>query len=260
MPKFILSQFFWKVKKENEFLKKKMPAQKRKASQSDYKPYKKAKQGHPGDQYASPAFKKTSTYRRMVNRGFLGAAGEAKFFDVASGTLPLNTTGSVSQVDSIPTGTTVNSRDGRKFKLTSFQIRGLALADTTTTNTQGAMYLVWDRQPNKALAAITDILDTNSSVSFQKRENIQRFKIIKKWRWVFSGNSTTPNGYGTIYDIDDYVKLPDECLAETTSADTTGAIGNRVTGALLLITTGSSGASTADGNVTVTTRVNFVDV
>lgn len=237
-----------------------MPAQKRKASQGDNKPYKKFKQSHSANQYVSPAFKGTSTYRRMVNRGFLGAAGEAKYFDIAAGSLPLNTTGSISHLDIVPTGTTVNSRDGRKFKNTSVQIRGLALADTTTTATQGAMYLVWDRQPNKALASITDVLDTASSVSFAKRENVQRFKIIKKWRWVFAGNSATPVASNVIHDIDEYVKLPEECVAECTTADTTGAIGNRVTGALLLITIGSNTAGTADANVTITTRVNFVDI
>lgn len=237
-----------------------MPAQKRKASQGDNKPYKKSKKSHSADQYVSPAFKGTSMYRRMVNRGFLGAAGEAKYFDIASGTLPLNTTGSISHLDIVPTGTTVNSRDGRKFKNNSFQIRGIAAADTATTVTSGAMYLVWDRQPNKALASITDVLDSASSVSFAKRENAQRFKIIKKWRWVFAGNSSTPATAGTIFDIDDYVKLPEECVAECTTADTTGAIGNRVTGALLLITVGSKAAGTDDANVTITTRVNFVDI
>jgi len=200
--------------------------------------------------------------RRQVPRGFVGAAGEAKYFDIAIGVLPLNTTGSVSHLDIIPTGTTVNSRDGRKFKNTSFQIRGVAAADTTTTSANGAMYLVWDRQPNKALAGVTDILDTASSSSFAKRENAQRFKIIKKWRYQFAGNITTAGQQttATAFDIDDYVRLPEECVAECTTADTTGAIGNRVTGALLLLTIGNTGAGTTDANVSITTRVNFVDM
>lgn len=187
-------------------------------------------------------------------------AGEGKYFDISSGTLALNTTGSISHLDIVPVGSTVNSRDGRKFKNTSFQVRGLATADSTTTYTQGAMYLVWDRQPNKALASITDVLDSVSSISFTKRENVQRFKIIKKWRWVFAGNNATPTTPAIIYDIDDYVRLPAECVAECTTADTTGAIGNRVTGALLLVTVGSAAAGTSDANVTITTRVNFSDI
>lgn len=189
-------------------------------------------------------------------------AGEGKYFDIAIGTLALNTTGSVSHLDVVPVGSSVNSRDGRKFKNTSFQVRGVATSDTATVAASGAMYLVWDRQPNKALAAVTDILDTASSLSFAKRENAQRFKIIKKWRWAFTGNNTTAGQQtsSSLFDIDDYVRLPDECVAECTTADTTGAIGNRVTGALLLVTIGATGAGTSDANVTITTRVNFADI
>lgn len=237
---------------------------KRKGNFSGYAPYMQAMK-RVKKTAAPPPARRTSAQMaraRAPQRGFVGAAGEAKFFDIASGTLPLNTTGTISHLDIVPTGTTVSSRDGRKFKDTALQIRGYAQADTTTTVCTGAMYLVWDHNPNKSLAAITDVLDTASSVSFAKRENSQRFKIIKKWRWAFNGNSAT-GGQQTadsIFDIDDYVRLPDYCIAETTSADTTGAIGNRVNGALLLITVGSAAAGTSDANAVITTRVNFVDV
>lgn len=237
-----------------------MPAQKRKASQGDNKPYKKSKKSHSADQYVSPAFKGTSTYRRMVNRGFLGAAGEAKYFDTAATGRAMNTTGTVLHLDIVPTGTTVNSRDGRKFRNTSVQLRGYAQSDTTTTITNGMMMLVWDRQPNKALAAVTDILESASSFSFSKRENAQRFRVIRKWRWCFGGNSATPSTGREVYDIDEYVKLPEECVAECTTADTTGAIGNRVTGALLLVTIGDVAAGTNDAIANVGARVNFLDI
>lgn len=237
-----------------------MPAQKRKytGSTTSAMQYKRKK----ANMAASAASRRTYAQRARAQRGFLGAAGEAKYFDITAGALALNTTGSISHLDIVPTGTTVNSRDGRKFKNTSVQIRGQAQADTTTTVCNGAMYLVWDRQPNKALAAVTDVLDTANSNSFAKRENSQRFKIIKKWRWAFAGNQTTAGQQvsTTNFDIDDYVRLPDDCIAECTTADTTGAIGNRVTGALLLVTVGNTAAGTADANVVIGTRVNFVDV
>lgn len=235
---------------------------KRKGTFSGYAPYNQALKR--AKKTAAPA-RRTSAQiarARAPQRGFMGAAGEAKYLDIALGTLALNTTGSISHLDIVPTGTTVNSRDGRKFKNTSVQIRGFATADNTTITTIGAMYLVWDKQPNKALAAITDVLDTNNASSFTKRENSQRFKIIKKWRWSFAGNNLTAGQQSdtSMYDIDEYVKLPDDCLAECTTADTTGAIGNRVTGALLLVTTGISPAGTADALVNINSRVNFSDV
>jgi len=201
----------------------------------------------------------------QVPRGFLGPAGEAKYFDYAAGalsTFALNTTGSIVLVDEVPQGTTVTTRDGRKWKDTSVAIRGIAQADSTTATTVGAAYLVWDRQPNKALASITDYLDAADANSFPKRENAQRFLTIRKWRWSFAGNNTTAgqNNDSTVYAIDEFVKLPAECIAETTSADTTGVIGNRVTGALLLITVGTTAAGTADANLIVKIRTNFRDI
>lgn len=198
--------------------------------------------------------------RAQVQRGFLGAAGEAKYFDTAATGRALNTTGTVIHLDIVPQGTTVNSRDGRKFKNTSVQLRGYAQSDTATTITNGMMLLVWDRQPNKVLAGVTDILESATSFAFAKRENAQRFRILKKWRWCFGGNSTTPATGKEVYDIDDYVKLPDECIAECTASDTTGAIGNRVTGALLLLTIGDIAAGTTDAICNIGARVNFVDL
>jgi len=235
---------------------------KRKGNFSGYAPYMQAMKRVKKTAAPPAPARRTSAQMaraRAPQRGFVGAAGEAKFFDIAAGTLPLNTTGSISHLDIVPTGTTVSSRDGRKFKNTAMQIRGFAVSDTTTQYAIGAMYLVWDHNPNKSLAAITDVLDSVSANSFAKRENSQRFKIIKKWRWAFNGTGTSPTS-ATCFDIDDYVRLPDYCLAETTAADTTGVIGNRVNGALLLITVGSAVAGTNDANVTIGTRVNFVDV
>jgi hypothetical protein len=132
-------------------------------------------------------------------------------------------------------------------------------SDATTTVSQAANYLVWDRQPNKALAAITDVLDSISSYSFPKRENAQRFMIIKQWRQAFAGNTTTPAASIINAVVDDYVKLPAECVTCYTSADTTGVIGDIITGALLFISVGDLAAGTADAQSNLGFRVNFRD-
>lgn len=138
-------------------------------------------------------------------------------------------------------------------------MRGLVQADATSLVPQWANYLVWDRQPNKALAAITDVLDSANSLSFPKRENAQRFKIIKQWRGTFAGNITTPAGDTVEVDVDEYVKLPPECVSSFTTADTTGVIGDIITGALLFISVGNIAAGTSDANTQLGFRVNFRD-
>jgi len=196
----------------------------------------------------------------QVPRGFVGAAGEAKYVDIASAVYNLNTTGSIAHMSIIPQGTTVNTRVGRKSELKYFQMRGVIFSDSTTTLASWAVYLVWDAQPNKALAAITDVLDTASSHSFSKRENVQRFKILRKWTGVNVGNNATPSTALAAHRIDEYVPLPKGLVIVPTTADATGAIGDIITGALLLLTIGDQAAGTGDAHLTMTARTGFSDI
>lgn len=182
-----------------------------------------------------------------------------KFVDLASATYANNTTGSVTLVATIPQGSTVNNRDGKSCQLTSVRIRGRIVADTTATTQGVACALVWDRQPNKALAALLDVYDVATTNNFPNRENSGRFRIIKEWRDVLNGNSNAPASGPVILNMNEYIKLPYECVSSYTTADTTGVIGDIITGALLFITWGSVVAGTADANTTAAFRVNFRD-
>lgn len=182
-----------------------------------------------------------------------------KYVDLANASYEASTTGSITLVATIPQGNTVNNREGKSCQLTSCRVRGVVSVASTTTTVQAAAYLVWDRQPNKALAAITDVLDSVSSYSFPKRENSERFMIIKQWRCVLEGNSAAPATGDEQIDIDDYVKLPPECVSSYTVADTTGVIGDLITGALLFVTCGNRATGTTAASFTVGFRVNFRD-
>lgn len=195
----------------------------------------------------------------QVPRGFLGAAGDAKYVDIASATYGNDTTGSITHFSIVPTGTTVNSRIGKAFQVTSFECKGTIYNGSTATYNKARCLLVWDYQPNKVLAGITDILDTANSTSLKKRENASRFKIIRDWNFDLVGNSTTMDSTA-MENFDQYVRLPKDCVATCTAADTTGAIGNRVTGALLFVTVGNVASGTASAATTFTGRINFKDI
>lgn len=199
--------------------------------------------------------------QRQITRGFVaGAAGaDAKYFDVASASYACNTTGSITHLNVITQGNSINQREGKSYRIRNIQIRGVLETDTTTTRTGTACYLVWDKQPNKALAAITDIFDTITSQSFTKRENTGRFVILKKWHRTLIGNITTPATGREAVDIDKYLKLPKDLVTMLTSGDTTGVIGDIISGALLWVTMGSVAAGTADANATVGFRIGFTD-
>lgn len=197
--------------------------------------------------------------RRDPPRGFVGRAGDAKFFDTAAATYQVNTTGSITHLSIVPQGQTVNTREGKAFRCKSVRVRGTIQSDTTTVISMYHGALVWDYQPNKALPAITDIYDSVDPRAFPKKENAQRFKIIKEYRNVIIGNATTPGSGKESFIIDDFVKLPIDCNVLLTAADTTGVIGDTIQGALYWVTTGNIAAGTADGNFFLGFRLNFTD-
>ena len=186
--------------------------------------------------------------------------GENKYVDVANAAYVCDTTGSITHISVVPQGDSVNQRDGRKFMPTWVNMRGIIANGSTSTSTESAVLLVWDKQPNKALAAITDILDTTSTVAQNKRENSSRFMIIRRWSVVLTGKSDGSTVPGFARNFDRYVRLPPGLVAECTPSDTTGEIGNRVTGALLLVTLGNRAAGTSAAALETTIRVGFKDV
>lgn len=203
---------------------------------------------------------RTAVVRRAPIRGFVGRAGENKFFDVALANYNCDTTGTMTHLDIVTQGDTVNSRDGRKFMPTWVNFRGYIVNGATSVSTDSAVILLWDKQPNKALAAVTDFLDSASSLSQNKRENASRFLVIRRWDFAMTGKNdgTTTSGY--VRNFDKFVRLPRGLIAECTPADTTGAIGNRVTGALLLCTVGRTAAGTTSAIFSAAIRVGFKDV
>jgi len=206
---------------------------------------------------------RTRRGRRTINQrtsGFVGAAGDAKYVDTALANYVVDTTGSVTHIDIVPQGTTVNQRDGKAFRDTSVTIRGMTYNGSTATYNDCAVLLVWDKQPNKALAAITDVLDAANNSALNKRENASRFVIIRRWNYILTGkgDGSTTSGYARTFDK--YVRLPPGCVATCTTADNTGAIGNRVSGALLLLTVGNTAAGNSAAVLSVTVRTNFVDI
>lgn len=195
----------------------------------------------------------------QIPRGFVGTLGDKKFIDVAGATYACNTTGSITYLNTIPQGTSINTRIGKGCRITSISTRGTIQADTATAYTGYAVYLVWDYQPNRVLASITDVLTSASSIAFPNRENADRFKILKKWYGVISGNSTTPATGLEIEAVDHYLPAPKDANCMWTTADTTGVVGACIQGALLLVTVGNQAAGTGDCNAVLGFRINFTE-
>jgi len=200
----------------------------------------------------------------QIPRGFVTPlAADSKYFDTPSAQYAFNNAGGaalVKHLDIIPQGDTVNQRQGKSWQNTNLQVRGYIYGDTTALINHIALYIVWDRQPNKVLATVADLLETTtSSDAFMKRENKGRFLVIKKWHRVLIGNTTAVSTGREAIVIDKWIRLPQECIAQATAADNTGAIGNRVTGALLAFFVGNNAVGSSDASSVLSFRVGFKD-
>lgn len=224
--------------------------------------YRQARAAKAVQKARSNRFSRVTRYRQVGPRK---PASEGKFFDTVNGVQELVTAGSVSLLDQIAQGDSVNERDGQKWRDIAVQLRGSIKTDSTTTLALAKWMLVWDAQPNLALATVANILDANSGsapiTQLPNRDGNRRFTILRSKTYTLGGNDTTAaqqvsNG---IHYIDEYVKLPKWCEIQTTAADTTGAIGNRVSGALLLVNMSDQATGTTAPDMDWTTRVSFVD-
>jgi len=198
---------------------------------------------------ASPAFQKLN--RRAV------ANKESGFVDLASASYNFNTSGGgPALIATIAQGASVNQRIGKKIMLKSIQIRGSAVAASTATTNDCALLIVYDRRPTGALPAITDILVSANSISFNNDANSGRFKILRRMDFTLAGNTTTMTESFT-KNLDDYIKVN---LPVEFQAAGTGAIGDISTGALYIVTVGNQAAGTAAASATLAFRTRFVDV
>lgn len=195
--------------------------------------------------------------RRQVARGFVGPAGDAHYVDSTITQASVNTTPTVQHISIVPQDNTVNGRTGRAFRCKNVRVRAQISADSTAQLNTVRCMLVWDYQPNKALASFTDIFDSATPYTQPKRENDMRFKVIRDWTYVLCGNATTAVS-NTRHYLDAWVKLPRDANVILTNADTTGVIGDVIQGALLFCTVGENGG-TADTGLTGTARVNFTE-
>ncbi len=147
-------------------------------------------------------------------------------------------------------GTSSFTRLGHKIRNTGNRIKGHFFADWNGPRVAIVGYSwVWDKSPNKALPAVADIFTIDATKGFDMAntllvdDNSDRFKVLRSVRKVIgktqaaegatSAQSATnePN----VVLVDDFLKLPASCVTTYVKGNTTGGIGNVLTGALYLV-------------------------
>lgn len=197
--------------------------------------------------------------------GFYGAsvrsAAERKVVDTAPAAYNANTTGSVTLINGVATGTDFTERIGRRINITAIQARGFCGQDTTGpagVNDVRVM-IVEDMQSNGVIATIADIFTNATSTSFMNMNNRERFKV--HWdRRVTLGpiDRTATTSYAgspqtSQFNVYKRVNIP--VVFEGTAA----TIGSISSGALYFVVLGSTAAGTGDAFVTAAFRCRFID-
>jgi len=206
-----------------------------------------------------------------ASRGYSPNVQELKVFDVAPATYNVNTTGIVQAICMPTLGSDMNNRIGRKIELRTFQCKGWicianAQAQPPTVSEVAAQccrfMLVWDTQPNGAIAAITDILQTATPASMLNLNNRDRFRILKDKMFaldpfLFDTATSKASATNQIKCIKWFKKLSLETVFNATNG---GTIADIASGALLAVWVGSQ-ANGLNGPVdaAISYRVRYAD-
>lgn len=162
---------------------------------------------------------------------------EAHVFDHVSSITSFGAagTGLVEHLNEIAEGTAINNRLSNRCTLRNLLIRGQVRANLSTQPTSGVLMIVYDRQPQGALPAYTDIMDAATVLSYQRLDSRDRFQILWRWSRIFEPYTTSNSDTTQFLDMN--LDLGErECVYATTA--TTGTIADCKQGALYLVTVG----------------------
>ncbi len=173
---------------------------------------------------------------------------------VVTGFSPISTAASFMLInDLIVQGTSPNERIGSVTCIKSISIRVCVTSGVGDLNQCYRMMLLWDKQPNGALAVTSDVLEgagSWSSNSFFEMDSRDRFKILMNKQ--FSMGSLDSSDISKYYEF--YSKAN---LNSIYVNNTGGGIAQITSGALILMIIADQATNTAFFNVRH--RIRFVD-
>lgn len=168
-------------------------------------------------------------------------------------TLKLDTTGSLVLLNDIVAGVTNRDRIANKIWLKSLQVRGIAYINTSANNVDCFYAVVYDKRPQGALPAISDIFyGPAAGTLLPHRLNNPdfegRFEILKREDFILTKTSDPA------ITVQFYLKLDRPSVYKN-------AINGRnfEEGALYLVTGGDYPVGTSSATLQVNSRVRFVE-
>lgn len=195
--------------------------------------------------------------KKSITKETTKRAIEKKVFDqgiAALATTGGNTWSAITLMNSIRLGTAFNNHIGRKVNMTSIAVRVRQTVTATPGLGDFRTLVVYDKSPQTALPAITDILNSDSSISMPNMLNSDRFVTLID-HITHSNGFTSAAGNAGFFSENMYRKIG---LGAEFKADT-GAITDFSKGAIYCA------ISSAAGNAGVTThdvfaRIRYTDI
>lgn len=206
----------------------------------------------------------TNASRNAFMRAAYGPKKETGYVDVALATYVLDTTGSVTLLNTVAQGAAVTQRIGKKIIMKGLLCRGNIGNNSAATVNDVAYMIVYDKRPTGALPSVTDILVTANANSMNNDANAGRFRIVKRVDDILLGNSSLTGAVAnalvdsTYKTMDWYLDL--KSMPVTYKAAGTGAIGDIEEGALYLVTVGNTAAGTSAAVMGAAFRLRFLDI
>lgn len=204
-------------------------------------------------------YPKLQVFKSVSAKAIRQQTQERNYVDLASAAYVNDSTGSITLLNTVAQGASNSQRIGKKWTMRSIQMRGAVIAGTTGVLAQFTNILVYDKRPTGALPAITDILVSSNSNSFNNDNNVGRFRIIRRWDGLIQGGqvlATNPVTEGSSQDFDYFVKLN---LPVVNKAAGTGVIADIEEGALYLVTVGSAAPGTTAPNTGCGFRIRYTE-
>lgn len=239
-----------------------MPAYKRKGSKSG----RSTKYARTSGTYRSTSTKMLAArkgarlgYRKggYKARRVVGPTGISKYVDTVNTSYPCNTTGNIVIIPTIGQGPDEIQRLGRNIMLKSLQIRGELQANSSGVQAMARVLIVYDRQPNKVIATVGDIISPATIYGMKNLDNQDRFVILMDKLYSVVGSASTTTVESSQRAINKYMKLGN--LLTNYITGTAGTIAEITTGALLIFTLGDMAAGVTAPNYAVTFRTRFQD-
>lgn len=200
-----------------------------------------------------------SSRQKQALTRLIAASKETGYVDLALAGYPLDTTGSVTLLNTVPQGTAVTQRVGKKILMKGLQVRGISQNGTTATTNDCAYCIVYDKRPTGALPSVTDILVSVSSFAMNNDNNSGRFSILKREDFVLLGNSAAAANQTDLMARGEDWWLDLKKREVVYKAAGTGAIADIEQGALYLVTVGNTVAGTGAATAFLGFRLRFFD-